>query len=234
MNKLPLPSAITKNEFRAGLALMVLHIIVLPLGLSAVDAAFSFGMDTTTLNVVYYALSFALSLVLLGRFLKREFYALTENLSGTIFGVLIGYLLLTALSNLVYYLLLAVLNGESINPNDEAVIDAVQTSSGAMIAVAVLLGPVVEETIFRGVLFGSLRSKSRVAAYLVSWLIFSVYHLWQYAVADPDPRLLIMLLDYLPASLALGWAYERSRNLWCPIVVHALINLISVSYYINL
>jgi membrane protease YdiL (CAAX protease family) len=58
--------------------------------------------------------------------------------------------------------------------------------------------------------------------------------LWEYVIAgfnggSFDFGVLINLLDYLPASLALAWSYEKSGSVWSPILLHALINVLSIT-----
>lgn len=87
------------------------------------------------------------------------------------------------------------------------------------LAVGACLGaPVVEEVLFRGVIYGSLRElTNRWVAAIVSALLFGVIHLH---------------LPSLPALCLLGFffamAYEITGSLAVPIVMHALFNAIQV------
>ncbi len=90
---------------------------------------------------------------------------------------------------------------------------------------AVAVQPLVEETLFRGLLQGQLlrtRFGSRLvggisAANLSASAAFVaahfVHHTPQWALAT------------LPPSLALGWLRERRDSTWAPIAVHAAFNL---------
>ena len=70
---------------------------------------------------------------------------------------------------------------------------------------SVFMAPVVEEALFRGLVFGALRGKSRAAAWIVSVLAFSVYHVWQY-IGDGDALMVLLsALLYVPGSAALNW-----------------------------
>ncbi len=84
----------------------------------------------------------------------------------------------------------------------------------ALVVVACAVVPVLEETLFRGIVYRSLRSAwSPLPAALVSALIFSVGHLsW------------VGFLPYLLVGLALSWAYERSGTLLAPAVAHGVFN----------
>ena len=113
-------------------------------------------------------------------------------------------------------------------PNNEAVLDMADTGFNMTFALAVFLAPMVEEPLFRGAVFGSLYRRSRWAAYAVSAALFSLYHVWQFAAAYGDPTYLIYALAYVPVSLALAFAYERSGSIWVPIAFHMTINAVTM------
>jgi membrane protease YdiL (CAAX protease family) len=79
--------------------------------------------------------------------------------------------------------------------------------------------PIVEETLFRGLLFAGLVQwvPSWLAA-LVSALLFSMWH--------GEPYRLIILGVM---GLGLAFAYYRTGSLWVPIVMHATNNWLAVS-----
>jgi len=77
--------------------------------------------------------------------------------------------------------------------------------------------PMVEEFMFRGVLYGSLRGQLAVApASVISALIFAVAH--GYGAAG--------FASVLWSGIIWAVAYERSRSLWAGIAAHAANNLI--------
>ena len=44
----------------------------------------------------------------------------------------------------------------------------------------------------------------------------------------PWVDLLLNFLQYVPAGIALGWAYERADSIWAPITMHLIINAIAM------
>ena len=88
--------------------------------------------------------------------------------------------------------------------------------------------PFVEEVLFRGLVFGNLRSKRRVGAYAASCLLFALLHVWQFAVTGRDGAGFLLMLQYLVPGLVLAWVYERSGTLWTAIALHAGVNVLSV------
>ncbi|RME05538.1 MAG: CPBP family intramembrane metalloprotease [Deltaproteobacteria bacterium] len=82
-----------------------------------------------------------------------------------------------------------------------------------------LLGPLLEEVIFRGFLYTGLRRRFGVLpALLASSVVFGYTH-----VLDPDAVVPIILL-----GVVLGVLYERSANLWVPVAGHVANNTLAL------
>lgn len=210
-----------------GWTYLLIHVLVLPILLSLYAYFAQTPPSEVSVNLVYYFTSFVL-VVLLGmrRWLRQDFDILLDRVFGCILLLFIAYLLNTFLSfiaALVLQGLMPILD----NPNNEAVADMASQNYGAMFGLVVFLAPLVEEILFRGVAFGSVCRKNRVAAYLVSVLLFSFYHVWQYALLYGDPRLLLYAIQYLPVSITLCWLYESTGTIWAPVFFHMLINGVS-------
>ena len=94
--------------------------------------------------------------------------------------------------------------------------------------IVILLAPFVEEVLFRGLVFGNLKGKSRAAGYLVSCLLFALLHVWQFALVNQDITYFLLMVQYLVPGLVLAWTYEHSGTLWTAIALHAAANALSV------
>ena len=112
--------------------------------------------------------------------------------------------------------------------NNETVGELVLADRRAMSFVTIILAPIIEETLVRGLVFGSLHRTSRWLAYIVSCFLFVFMHNWQYFALYPAGSVLLSCVPYIPAAVALGWVYEKSSTIWAPITLHALINAMSV------
>ena len=212
----------------AGWVYLPVHVFVLPLTLGAALAAVRGELPSdVTCNVWYYLIGLAFTLIAMWGFLRRSY----DTLSGSILrciGILFAAYGLDVLLSLVLQLGAGFI-GELPSPNNDAVTRLAAADHKRMIAVAVLMAPLVEECLFRGVVFGTIRPRSRFWAYAVSIALFSLYHVWQYVVMYGDPKLLLSALAYVPVSAALTFCYEQTRSIWPPVFFHMCINALSLA-----
>ena len=213
----------TRGETAAVLLYLPLHFFLLPLLLALLPE--TAGLSELQMNVVLYTFGAVWMFVFAGRFLRRDFDPFCDHPVFCILQVLIGYGMIMAFNLLISFLLQLVVPAGT-NPNNAAWAAEMETDFGKVSALAVFLAPLVEEPIFRGGIFGLLYGRSRTAAYGVSMLLFSLIHVLGYALAEPGYW--IYLLQYLPASWVLCRTYERCESIWGSMLLHGLINGISV------
>lgn len=220
-NRPTFTSRLTKKEYIAALIYLPLHVISLP----ALVAVLIFGInDDLTLNLISYAFATLYMLLLLGRFLRRDFDALCDSPVRFIIEIGVSYGLYY-LSNFVVVGILVALNRLD-NPNNGAVIDMALNNRRQIFIMTVFMAPLVEELMFRAGIFGLLRRYNRPVAYAVSMLLFSVYHIWGYAMDNPSNW--IYIIQYLPVSFLLCRCYERCNSIWGSIGLHMLVNAVSM------
>lgn len=219
----------TKVQTALGWSYLPVHIFVLPVLLSLYAAVSPAPLSAGTVNLIYYGAGFAFVLCAMFSYLRGEFDSLLDR-PGRCLSALIGALTVNyVLSFFVGLALLALESGSVENPNDAAIAASPSGSFAVLKALGIFIGPVTEETLFRGVAFGTLRPRSRILAYAASTLLFAVYHVWQYALLGVDARFLLYLLQYVPMSMALGWCYDRSGSIWTCIFFHMGYNALAFS-----
>jgi membrane protease YdiL (CAAX protease family) len=184
------------------------------------------GDNLVTLNSVYFLTNLAVVLLGFSSWLKRSFRGFTEHFWQFIQTLILGFALYY-ISQLVLSAILVFLLGEQTVPNNDAVVGLVQHSQGLMALLIIIIAPITEEVLVRGVIFGTLHRTNRYLAYAVSILFFSMMHVWQHISGMDVSALVFNICLYLPAGVALGWTYEKSGTIWCPITLHAIINAIS-------
>jgi len=219
----------TKAQRVMGLIYLPLHSVGLPLLIALLYPSFFSTVDEIYLDLGMYLLGLLFCLTALHSFLRSSFSDLCDRPGRFLSTLLLCALAYLAMSSLVSSLLMLILGADSlVNPNTDTVNQLLGENYNVTFATTVIMAPILEECLFRGALFGSIRRKNRPAAYLVTIVIFAVYHLWAYFIADYSSTLWLYLLQYIPATLALCFAYERSGTIWCPIVLHAAINCLAM------
>ena len=215
----------SNREFILGLIYLPIHTIVLPLLISLHAAIYPGLLNEVDYNVAYIAFSFVVVLAISFKYLRAEFDGLLNNKLISVFTLIQGYFLNFLINYLLLMaLLLTIGNIDWSNPNNATLAEMATKDYRKVLGMAVFLGPIVEEVLFRGVIFGALLKRARLAAYIVSVVLFALLHVWQYAVAEQSTSVLLYTLDYLPVGFILAWCYERSGNLWTPILFHMGIN----------
>ena len=111
---------------------------------------------------------------------------------------------------------------------DETISAQIDDAPHMTLLIVIFLAPFVEEVLFRGLVFGNLKSRSRALAYVVSCLLFALLHVWQFAVVKQDVTYFLLMIQYLVPGLVLAWAYDHSGTLWASIGLHAAVNALSV------
>ena len=212
----------------AGWIYFPIHVVVLPLFLGTALYLIAGAMPSDiTCNIWYYAIGLAFTLVAMWKFLRQSYENMLNRFAYSFAMILAAYAVDLLLS-LVLQLFMTFL-GELPVPNNDTIMDLAGQNYRRMFAVAVFMAPLVEECLFRGVVFGTIRQKSRFFAYFVSVLLFSLYHVWQYALVYADPIYLLSALQYVPVSIALAYCYDRTQSIWPPVFFHMFINALSLS-----
>lgn len=111
-------------------------------------------------------------------------------------------------------------------PEQDTLVDDVNFNETTVAAIAtviliVIAAPITEETLFRGLFFGALRSRAPFwAAAGASGLLFGAVHL---ASGDAAVAGLLTLFGVI-----LAWLYEKTGSLGPPIILHMVNNSIAI------
>lgn len=216
----PFVCSLTKRETIFGICFLPVYVFVLPLLIGMLTEYWPTELPAAKVNTVYCLIGFLFILLCLRKHLRADWDRLCDNKLAMLITLIATHLLSIVLSMLIVLVSIALFD-DSTNPYDA---QGVKTGMGNMFTALVLLSPIVEEVLFRGVLFGALRKKNRAAAYIVSILAYVIASVWQLTDLSFEMQL-FCALQAIPAAFALCWSYERSGCIWVPILYHALTNL---------
>ena len=218
---------LSSQETIGGFVYLAFQLICLPSLLTWVNAQLAAPLTTAELNFVFYLVNFIAVLLIFHDFLSR---ALTQVFRHPILfceAVILGTVAYYALFWLTDKLVSLLVPGFS-NYNDQAITDMAGNNYFLMAIGTVVLAPLAEECMFRGLIFRNLYGKSHWVAYVVSIAAFAIIHIIGYLGRYAPLELLIAFLQYLPAGLCLAWAYTKADTIFAPILIHAAINAVSI------
>ena len=208
----------------AGWCYLPFYLFLLSYLIQYAAALLGLHLSALTVNLIYFAVNLAAVLIIFHDFLRQRFFG--PGFWNFVQALILGFVLYYAVTWAVRFALDKLVPGYTIY-NNETVSGLVLANRYAMMFVTIILAPIIEESLIRGLVFGSLHRTSRVLAYAVSCFLFVFMHNWQYFALYPVGSVLLSCLPYIPAAIALGWVYEKASTIWAPITLHALINAMS-------
>ena len=169
----------SSRETVAGFCYLAFQMLALPAILSWVNAQLSYTLTETELNFVYYLVNFIAVLLIFHDFLSNSLTQVFRHPIVFAEGVILGavaYYALFWLTNAAVSLLVPSFS----NYNDEAIMDMLGSNRLLILVGTVVLVPITEVCLYRGLIFRNLYGKSRGAAYIVSILAFAIIHIIGY------------------------------------------------------
>ena len=203
------------------------EMFVLPTALYLCNMLLPVPLSDTWINIIYFVLNFLVTIVVCRKFLKKSVLKAIEHPFVLLKAAFFGFLLYYAASFVVTWFIF-LLQPNYSNANDANIAVMSQDHYALISLCTIFLVPPVEEILYRGLIFRGLHSRSRIAAYAVSSIVFSAVHVTGYIGFHDPVMLALSLLQYIPAGVCLAWAYERSDTIAAPILLHMTINQIAM------
>ena len=217
----------SRSEKIRGWIYMAFSLLALPAALQFLNAKLAMPMDEGRLNFTFYCVNFIAICSIFRRFLRDSLVAMWRGLWNFVQAVVLGYVAYWACSRAMDTVMSHLLPNFQ-NINDSAITEMAHANYTLMAIGVVLLVPLAEEVLYRGLIFRNLYRSSQVAAYLVSMAAFAAIHVLGYIGTESVTTLAVCFLQYLPAGLCLAWTYTKADNIFAPVIVHALVNAIAI------
>ena len=219
--------SLTKQETLWGWLYLALEFLVLPAALYWLAGKLFPNASDGEVNFLFYFVNFLATLLIFHKFLSRNLGVAKSNLLHTglyiLLGLFIYWVASLVMAELTYYLM-----PDFVNINDMSI--AAMSQEGYLLTAigTVILVPVAEECLFRGLLFRGVYGQSRWAAYAISSLCFCLPHISAYIGSYDWAVLALCFIQYLPAGLMLAWSYEKSNTIVTPVLIHTIINAFGI------
>jgi len=179
-------------------------------------------------NLIMYLLLNAIGFYILKDEIKTDFENYKKK-NNKFFEIIKGYLILLALGFIGNYILM-IIGYYNTTINQQVIEELMQSKYMIIIIITVLLGPIIEELVFRKSFFNLFVKRwefSPILTLIISSILFASIHVI-FNIEDNLLELLLMI-PYFIQGLALGYLYIKSDyNIFLPLNVHIFSNLISV------
>ena len=219
--------SMTKSEKIIGWIFLAATIWGLPYALVEAARQFHLQLDIAQLNMTLFCIDFVLTVLIFHRFLWKNCKQSISRPGKTFMWMGIGFAAY-AISSKLIVVLTTLLAPDFANANDASIAEMLQGNFLPMALGTVVLVPITEETLYRGLVFGQIRKKSRLLAYVVSIGFFSALHIVNYISTLSPLHLAVSFLQYLPGAAVLAFVYDMSDSIWPGILIHSTINMLAV------
>ena len=219
--------SLNSKELYWGAAYLLFDAIFLAPILQALNLLLPMPLPQSVVNFLFFSINLGAVVLIFREYLKAQVQLLPDVI-GKVLGIAAIGLFVYWTANFLLVQVLFAIDPEFFSINDVAVQSLVAEDFTLMLIGTVVLVPIAEESLFRGLLFRGLYDRSPVLAWLLSVLLFSGVHVMNYIGIYPANTIFLCFLQYLPAGVCLAGAYRLSGSIFCPILIHAAVNLLGV------
>lgn len=218
---------ITKMEGRMGWIYFGLYALVFPHLMGFVQKNMDENWELLPIeSAFYYQVVLVIILFLLfGDLMKRGLGLFLENMPRNLAAIVTGFILTAVTYLLLFWIPLPVENPFRATYSTQFLAFPQMT----MLLLVVLM-PLVQEVLFRGLLFGGIRQEKRWLAYVLSVGFFAFFQVQQYAFVPDAMNLsyLWLAVKYVPMGIGLSWCYDMAGSLWASVLLHMLLAMIQL------
>lgn len=179
------------------------------------------------LNLVVDGIYVILALILF----KDVFKDIYQGFKDKIYPHLAKFLLLgygsVYVSSFVSNLLVVLLNGASNSANQEGIETILNAYPIPILIATIFFAPIVEEIVFRFIIFRSIRNKNVILAHFISAFLFGFIHVSNQVLVAGNWAEMIQIIPYFAMGLVFSLSYERKKTLAAPMALHFVNNLIA-------
>jgi len=210
---LPTASALDLNSYTNFITYIILILILVYLSYSFNKQKFLSNINSLTSKKVWLFILFGLMLIYIAAILATQLETLIYKWGGI---------------------------EMTTNENQTSINTMLSAHPVLIIIMVTFFAPIVEEIAYRQGLFESVRSKSRVWAYVVTIAVFSLIHFgWLASFYNAETETwgvnidvliteLIALPSYMGGAAVLSYVYDHENNVVPGMFVHGLYNLIGI------
>jgi membrane protease YdiL (CAAX protease family) len=217
----------TKNTELIAWCYLIFQQFFLPNTVVFLNGLLPYKMDTAVANFLIFCINFIFTTLLFGKFLWQHAQRFFLNPLPCLLTAVISFFVYLLANSLFSSLIISAFPNFS-NVNDQTISTLFDEHFFLMAIGTVILVPVAEELLHRGLVFRVFYRKNPILGYVASALLFCAIHVVGYIGRYDSITLLICFIQYIPAALILCASYAQSDSIFVPILIHMTLNLIGV------
>ena len=218
---------LTAKEKKYGLVWLMFEVLFFPLLLELLNGILPAPLPQVEVNFIFFVVNFIAVVWIFHRYLNAQLGLVPDLIEKILLVALPGFLIYR-LVNLLLTMALFAADPDFASINDMTVQSLARENYFLMLIGSVILVPIAEECLFRGLVFRGMYDHSPLLAWVVSILLFSAIHVTGYIGQYSLPTILLCFAQYIPAGACLAGAYRISGSLLSPILIHALVNFVGM------
>ena len=219
--------SLTRQEKYLGALWMAFETLFFATILQGLNHLLPAPLPPAEINFIFFSANLAAVALIFRRYLSGQLRLIPDTLEKVLLTAIPGFVAYWLLNFLLAQVLFAIdTNFTSIN--DVTIQSLVKDNYFLMFVGSVILVPITEECLFRGLVFRGMYDRSPILAWVLSVGLFSAVHIVGYVGSYPIQTLLLCFLQYIPAGICLAGAYRLSGSLLSPILIHALVNFVGM------
>ena len=225
--KLPFINVMSRTQRNFGLIFLFIFTFGVPSGLAILSYTMEGFAELSEYTIEAIGYAFSLTVLLLGmyNYLKLSFNIMMESKVRSFYVLLLSIMIYGLLVFALSFALMFFMNDPmAFELGDGSAYP--EYGFSAMFMLTCVAYPVVQDILFRGVVFGYLRRFGRIKSYVFSTAIYIAALLWPGFAFDYSPMLLLQALQLGMDNIVYCWCYERSSSIWTVIIFHMIENAI--------
>ena len=217
---------LSQKEICLGIAYLLVSRFLLPYVIAI--AASLIGLhDASSLNLAYNAANVIFCIWVFRKLLMQSItqvkYRFKKTFQTALYAALFILICISVVNVAIYSIW-----PEFNNGNNSSIIQMAVSSPWSILCQTVILAPIAEECIFRGLLFTAFYHKNPIYGYVCSATVFSFVHLVGFLGSAEPLSLLLSFIQYLPSGFILAWVLAHTNTLIGPMLTHSFINAFSL------
>lgn len=194
--------------------------LLFPLIIAGILALFGFD-NSMSLNFWSYFLTLIIVVVLAKSLYENEPMPKLVSMLKVVGICMLGTIVCSIIISFLIYIISGNVTSDNQNELNKLISNSNILSYSFMV---VIMGPIVEETVFRGVVFRSLRSKmSFIKAALIAGLLFGFIHVWA-SIFTGNLTDLFYTFQYAAIGFFFAYAYEKTHSIKGAVLMHIIYN----------